>query len=92
MEICKLENIELIGLYSRMPSDEKEAAKNINCVPEYQLTFKANVKEYVRREDLETDDVKFFKISSLPKLSNKVSEETWNKIFENLKSNKIYCD
>lgn len=88
----KLENIELIGLYSRMPSDEKEGAKNINCVPEYQLTFKANVKEYVRKEDLETDDVKFFKISSLPKLSNKVSEETWNKIFENLKSNKIYCD
>ena len=50
-----------------MPSDEKEAAKNINCVPEYQIIFKANVKEYVRKEDLETDDVKFFKISSLPK-------------------------
>ncbi len=88
----KIKDVELLGLFSRMPNDEKEAAKNVNCVPEYQITFKAKVDSFLKKEDLETDDVNFFSIDNLPKLSNKVSQENWDKIINCLKSEKIYCE
>lgn len=64
-----IEIIRLVGVMNRTPF------KSPTSIPEYVLVFEAKLIGELHEHEYETDDVDFFDIENLPKLSPKVSEK-----------------
>lgn len=80
----------LVGIIDRIPN--KEYKNNLNDVPEYILVFEGVIKGELQEHEYETDDVKFFNINDLPKISNKTSYKQLNRILSAAKENKTIFD
>lgn len=86
----EIENLELLGVSSRKPKTDD--ASSINYVPEYQLTFRATVKKFLKLDNIETDERKFFSLDNLPKLSLKIEKENWLRILDKASKHEIFFD
>ena len=85
-----VEIVRLVGIIDRIPN--KLLKDNLNVVPEYVLIFEAKIVGKLKEHEYETDDVKFFDINKLPKISQKTSYEQLNRILTAAKENKTIFD
>lgn len=66
---AEIDIVRLVGIMNRTPFKSKTS------IPEYVVVFEAKLKKLNSEHEYETDDVNFFDVNNLPKLSLKVSEE-----------------
>lgn len=85
-----VEIVRLVGIIDRIPNQLLK--DNLNVVPEYVLIFEAKIVGKLKEHEYETDDVKFFDINKLPKISQKTSYEQLNRILTAAKENKTIFD
>ena len=78
--------IRLVGVMNRTPF------KSPTSIPEYVLVFEAKIINELHEHEYETDDVDFFDIYNLPKLSPKVSEEEVKRMIFSAKEGKSIFD
>ena len=76
----------LVGILNRTPF------KTNVGVPEYLVVFEAKLKGELHDHEYETDDVAWFSLDDLPKMSRKVAKEEIARIISAIKNNETIFD
>lgn len=89
---CKIKDLELIGYIFKGTNEKIEETINFNAVPECQIIFRAKADKFIDFKKTETDEIGWFKVDDLPKMSHKNSIEDWKKIILNAKDRISFFD